>query len=113
MKFYIRLKDAPELQGLSASQRALVHRLCYQRCVGSAWQIWLANLLLGLCGGFGVWAGKLAAQFSDLPFMPTIIAGTCVGAMVGFLVFRQIVISHLRPFYPECIKEMAQKPPGQ
>lgn len=110
MNLYITLKSVPELKGLTAQQRALVHRLCYQRYGFNSWKIWLALLFYGFCGGLGVVGGKLLFLRVGLPFFPSMLIGTLVGAGVGFIVFRNVVIQHLRPFYPACVKEALQPP---
>ena len=106
MKLYLRLKSVPELKDLSPAQRLRVHRICYQRHAGGAWQVWIANLLLGLCAGCGLVAGRFASDFTDIPFYPAIIMGVAMGGAFGFLVFRKIVIGYLRAYYSEGIQEV-------
>ncbi len=110
MNLYIRLKNVPELKGLTVRQRSVVHRLCYQRYGFNSWKIWLALLFYGFCGGLGVVAGKILFLRFGLAFFPAMLIGTLAGAGVGFIIFRNIVIQHLRPFYAECIKEALQPP---
>lgn len=106
MKPYLLLKNVPELKALTSAQRGMVHRSCYQQFGMRSWRIWLALLLYGLCGGGGVVSGKLLFQHTPISFYPAMLIGTILGIGIGFLLFRLIVIEYLRPFYPDCIKEM-------
>jgi len=110
MKLYLLLKNVPELKHLTREERGLIHRSCYQQFGMQSWKTWLGLLLYGLCGGCGVVCGKLLFQHSPVSFYPAMFTGTMIGVGVGFSLFRMIIIGYLRPYYPDCIRELKSKP---
>ena len=105
MQIYWSLKRVPELSGLSPVERQHVHRACYsQHAVGQSW--WSLGLLLcGLCTAIGIMGGSLVHSVLGVPFSiwQTGLGGA-IGGGIGGGIFGQIVISHLRTFYADYIK---------
>ena len=111
MNYYLRLKHVPELQGLSASQRSLVHRACYQVYGARSWKTLLGLMMFGLCSALGIVAGgRVFMHALGWTFFPSMTLGTLLGMGAGYCIYWPVLINHLRPYYVEFLKNAPSKP---
>ena len=107
MKVYWRLKDVPELAGLSWTDRIRVGRACFFRFGFGLWQFWVACLLEFVFIILGGLAASLAYAF-DLPRAVSYACGL-VGVLTGCLIYgwiySTVVIDRLRPHFRDYIAE--------
>jgi len=108
MKIYWTLKDVPELSGLSQPERRRVHRACYWKAFRRG-RCLTALLFCGLCGGLGCSLGWCLHWFLGYPTLIWVTLGLQgigggIGGGLGGLIFGQVLIDYLRPFYAKYIK---------
>lgn len=105
MAFYLSLKQVPELQGLSPSERKKVHRACYFEYALASGRCWMGFGLCGLCAGLGGYLGRLMHFPLGLTYsMWQGALGAAAGGAIGGVISGHIVMDYLRPFYAAYIK---------
>ena len=109
MNIYWRLRNVPELASLAPADRVRVHEACLRRFF---WNTPItktslsAYLVLLFCPIVFFLAGTwIVSMFVDAqPFWLCVLI-LVVGSMLGYFVFSRIAVTHLRQFYPDCIRE--------
>jgi hypothetical protein len=120
MKTYWRLKDVPELHGLTARERRRVHQECLRRHFNSARvtrRSLAAFFVLGLTLFISMFAGMRIPDLIHATAPPSYLTNwdflvltvsaavmTTIGFSIGRFLFSAIAIPALRPFYGELIE---------
>jgi hypothetical protein len=110
MNIYLRLKNVPELKELTPMQRVIVHRACYQLHGGRSWKPLVGLLIFSMSMAAGILTGiKFFYLTLGWPRFAALFVGTLLIAQFGFYIYRAMLISYLRPYYIDFIKNELPK----
>ncbi|MEK9629607.1 MAG: hypothetical protein VW455_11380 [Nitrospinota bacterium] len=97
---YLTNKSIPEFKNLPKEKRQDLWKRFNRKGYGH-WQVWLSLFFMGLCTGIGTLTNRTIASSIDADFILKSSIGTGIGAGLGSLVFSQVMIENLRPYFRE------------